>query len=83
MPDELMEHFEGEINFLSGSESQSPSNWFAFSELIYSTCLYVAVVAIQDKDLGGERICERRQRNRDAARKSRKKQTERADQLHE
>uniref|UniRef100_A0A4W4HHM7 BZIP domain-containing protein n=1 Tax=Electrophorus electricus TaxID=8005 RepID=A0A4W4HHM7_ELEEL len=29
------------------------------------------------------RICERRQRNRDAARKSRKKQTERADQLHE
>ncbi|XP_017565324.1 basic leucine zipper transcriptional factor ATF-like 3 [Pygocentrus nattereri] len=30
-----------------------------------------------------ERVCQRRQRNRDAARRSRKKQTERADVLHE
>lgn len=30
-----------------------------------------------------ERTCQRRQRNRDAARKSRKKQTEKADVLHE
>uniref|UniRef100_A0A8B9JPF7 Si:dkey-23i12.7 n=1 Tax=Astyanax mexicanus TaxID=7994 RepID=A0A8B9JPF7_ASTMX len=29
------------------------------------------------------RVCHRRQRNRDAARRSRKKQTERADVLHE
>ncbi|XP_076828757.1 basic leucine zipper transcriptional factor ATF-like [Brachyhypopomus gauderio] len=36
-----------------------------------------------DKDQTGARVCQRRQRNRDAARKSRKKQTERADQLHE
>ncbi|XP_058251126.1 basic leucine zipper transcriptional factor ATF-like [Hemibagrus wyckioides] len=35
------------------------------------------------RDQPEERVCQRRQRNRDAARKSRKKQTERADVLHE
>ncbi|KAK2860466.1 hypothetical protein Q7C36_004632 [Tachysurus vachellii] len=35
------------------------------------------------RDQAGGRVCQRRQRNRDAARKSRKKQTERADVLHE
>ncbi|MCI4377400.1 hypothetical protein PGIGA_G00203190 [Pangasianodon gigas] len=35
------------------------------------------------RDQSDERVCQRRQRNRDAARKSRKKQTERADVLHE
>ncbi|KAM9501708.1 basic leucine zipper transcriptional factor ATF-like [Clarias gariepinus] len=36
-----------------------------------------------DGDHPNQRVCQRRQRNRDAARKSRKKQTERADVLHE
>ncbi|XP_066538181.1 basic leucine zipper transcriptional factor ATF-like [Hoplias malabaricus] len=36
-----------------------------------------------DIDQPGERVCQRRQRNRDAARRSRKKQTEKADVLHE
>ncbi|KAI4895754.1 hypothetical protein NFI96_024061 [Prochilodus magdalenae] len=36
-----------------------------------------------DADQSCERVCQRRQRNRDAARRSRKKQTERADVLHE
>ncbi|XP_072542927.1 basic leucine zipper transcriptional factor ATF-like [Salminus brasiliensis] len=36
-----------------------------------------------ETDQPGKRVCQRRQRNRDAARRSRKKQTERADVLHE
>ena len=48
-----------------------------------SNCYVCYVCCVQTIGQPPERICQRRQRNRDAARKSRKKQTERADVLHE
>uniref|UniRef100_A0A671TL65 Basic leucine zipper ATF-like transcription factor 2 n=1 Tax=Sparus aurata TaxID=8175 RepID=A0A671TL65_SPAAU len=50
-----------------------------------SSCIHSLIVTNQEGDgqPAGHRGTKRQEKNRDAARKSRKKQTERADELHE